>query len=183
MTRTIYATATSLDGFLADPDGRIDWLLRFGEPEEGYFARTFGGMGAVAMGSTTYRWMIGPEGGAGAPGAWPYAYPTWVFSSRQDLPAPEGADVRFVRGDVRPVHAAMLGAAGERDVWIVGGGDLAGQFYDAGLLDELLVTVTPVTLGGGAPLFPRRVTERPLRLVEARQVGPHFVDLRYEVPR
>ena len=51
----------------------------------------------------------------------------------------------------------MVGAAGDRNVWIVGGGDLAGQFADAGLLDEVIVSIAPVTLGGGAPLLPRRI--------------------------
>jgi dihydrofolate reductase len=114
--------------------------------------------------------------------AWPYRAPTFVFS-RRPWPAVAGADLRFVQGDVRPVHAAMCAAAGERNVWIVGGGDLAGQFHDAGLLDELIVQVGSVTLGRGKPLFPRRLTQPPLRLASVRQVGSGFAELRYEVPR
>lgn len=87
-----------------------------------------------------------------------------------------------MRGDVRPVHAAMAAAAGGRNVWLVGGGELAGQFCDHGLLDELIVTVAPVTLGGGAPLLPRALTTPPLRLRAARTVGDTFVQLRYDVP-
>jgi dihydrofolate reductase len=75
----------------------------------------------------------------------------------------------------------MRSAAGTKNVWIVGGGDLAGQFYDAGLLDELIVQVGSVTLGKGKPLFPRRVTSPPLVLVSARQVGTGFAELRYQV--
>jgi dihydrofolate reductase len=67
-----------------------------------------------------------------------------------------GAAVEFPSGDVAAVHTEMAAAAGGRDVWIVGGGDLAGQFADAGLLDEVVVMIAPVTLGAGAPLFPRR---------------------------
>ena len=77
----------------------------------------------------------------------------------------------------------MSKAAGSKNIWIVGGGDLAGQFYDAGLLDEVIVQVGSVTLGKGKPLFPRRVTSPPLRLVSVRQVGTGFAELRYEVPR
>jgi dihydrofolate reductase len=92
-----------------------------------------------------------------------------------------GANLVFVRGDVRPVHAAMKAAAGTGNLWIVGGGDLAGQFHDAGLLDEVIVQVASVTLGRGKPLFPRRVTSPPLRLESVRQVGPGFAELRYTV--
>jgi dihydrofolate reductase len=77
----------------------------------------------------------------------------------------------------------MRTAVGEKNIWIVGGGDLAGPFHDAGLLDEVLVQVGSVTLGRGKPLFPRRLTSPPLRLVSVRQVGSGFAELRYEVPR
>ena len=114
--------------------------------------------------------------------AWPYVQPTWVFSNRT-LPAIPGARLNFVHGDVRPVHSAMQAAAGNRNLWIVGGGDLAGQFHDAGLLDEILVQVGSVTLGRGKPLFPRRLTQPALRLLSVRQVGSGFAELRYQVPR
>ena len=87
----------------------------------------------------------------------------------------------MVRGDVRPVHADMCSAARSKNIWIVGGGDLAGQFYDAGLLDEIIVQIGSVTLKRGKQLFPRRVTNPPLRLISARQVGSGFAELRYAV--
>jgi dihydrofolate reductase len=90
-----------------------------------------------------------------------------------------GAAIELVRGDVAPVHEAMAAAAGARNRWIVGGGDLAGQFADAGLLDEVLVTIAPVTLGAGAPLLPRRVE---LRLEEVARNGD-FACARYAVAR
>ena len=114
-------------------------------------------VGALAMGSSTYEWILRHE--AAKPGfRWPYAQPTWVFTTR-DLPRVDG-DVRFVRGDVVPVHTEMAAAAGERDVWLVGGGELVGRFADAGLLDRVLVSIAPVTLGAGAPLLPRRLRLR-----------------------
>jgi len=91
--------------------------------------------------------------------------------------------MRFVKGDVRPVHAEMRKAAGSKNIWIMGGGDLAGQFLDAGLLDEIIVQIGSVTLRKGKPLFPRRVTSPPLRLLSVRQVGTGFAELCYEVPR
>ncbi|PAP75612.1 dihydrofolate reductase family protein [Rubrivirga marina] len=178
--KTQYYTATSLDGFIADPDHSLDWLLQFGMTDD--YPDFIRDVGAVAMGSTTYEWVLADLGGAETGTPWPYEQPTWVFTSR-DLPAIPGADVRFVRGDVRPVHEQMVAEAGGKNVWLVGGGDLVGQFCDHGLVDELIVTVAPVTLGAGAPLLPRRIATPPLRLVSATTHNDTFVQLRYEVPR
>jgi dihydrofolate reductase len=106
----------------------------------------------------------------------------WVFTNRE-LPGVPGADIRFVRGDVRPVHAAMTKAAGGKNIWIMGGGDLVGQFHDHGLLDEIIVGIASVTLGEGKPLLPRRIVTPPLRLVSAQVHGTAFAELRYEVQK
>jgi dihydrofolate reductase len=100
------------------------------------------------------RHVVAPTGRPPQP--WPYRQPAWIFTSRT-LPAAPGADIRWARGDVRPVHAEMMRAAGGRNIWIVGGGELAGQFHDHGLLDEVWVQYAPVVLGGGAPLLPRHI--------------------------
>ncbi len=180
--RTRYYTATSIDGFLADPDGSLDWLFQFGDVEgmDRHYPDFLAGVGALAMGSATYEWIAGNTGFLDDPSAWVYEIPTWVFSHRE-LPRVEGPDIRFVSGDVRPVHAAMAESAGGRDLWLVGGGDLVGQFADAGLLDDLILTVAPVTLGAGAPLLPRRLVTPPLRLVGVERYGEVFATLRYEL--
>jgi dihydrofolate reductase len=77
----------------------------------------------------------------------------------------------------------MVTAAKGKNVWIVGGGELAGQFYDQGLLDEMFVQIGSVTLGAGKPLLPRSITSPPLRLLSVRAVGSGFAELHYEVPR
>ena len=181
---TIYYTATSLDGFLADETHGLEWLMQFPDEGNSSYPEFIARIGALCMGSHTYEWMwrhhIGPE--APEPMAWPYAQPTWVFSSR-DLPRHPEHDVRFASGDVRTVHVEMVRVAAGKDVWVVGGGDLAGQFHDAGLLDEIIVTVVPVTLGRGMPLLPRRVATPPLQLVSVKQMGAAFVQLQYTVPR
>jgi dihydrofolate reductase len=182
--KTQYYTAVSLDGFIATLDDSLEWLFPLGDIEATSYPAFIRNVGALAMGSVTYEWMlrhvVGPE--AKQRQAWPYAGPAWVFTSRT-LPAVPGADIRFVRGDVRPVHAAMAAASGGKNLWIVGGGELAGQFYDQGLLDELFVQVGSVTLGAGKPLLPRKITSPPLRLLSVRAVGPGFAELHYEVPR
>jgi dihydrofolate reductase len=81
------------------------------------------------------------------------------------------------------VHHAMREAAAGKNIWIAGGGDLAGQFYDCGLLDDIIVQVASVTLGAGRPLLPRAVVAPPLRLVSAAAIGTTFAELRYEVVR
>jgi dihydrofolate reductase len=88
-------------------------------------------------------------------------------------------DLRFVQGPVAPLHAETTAAAGDRGPWIVGGGDLAGQFADAVLLDELWVQYAPVALGAGAPLLPRRLE---LRLEEVAR-NRDFANARYAVLR
>ena len=182
--KTQYYTASSLDGFIADARHSLDWLFPLGDIESTSYPTFIRDVGAVAMGSSTYEWMLRHliHADADRPQPWPYSQPTWVFSSRAREAIPD-ADIRFVRGDVRPVHAEMVQAAREKNVWIVGGGDLAGQFHDHALLDEIIVQVASVTLGSGAPLFPRRITSPPLRLVSAVMVGSGFAELRYEVPK
>lgn len=182
--KTQYYTASSLDGFIATEDDSLDWLFALGQAAETSYPAFIAEVGALAMGSTTYEWILrnaaAVEAEAGSP--WPYTQPVWVFSTR-DLPHIPGATIHFVRGDVRPVHEAMRATAGSQNIWVVGGGDLAGQFHDAGLLDELIVQVGSVTLGKGKPLFPRRVTSPPLVLRSVTQVGTGFAELRYEVAK
>ena len=182
MSLTQYYTATTLDGFIADESHSLDWLFTRNQDRAGPFnyADFIAAVGVLAMGSTTYEWILDHEfaGKDVSEWRWPYEQPTWVFSSRELTPVP-GADLRFVRGDVAPVHAEMVAAVGGRNVWVVGGGDLAGQFADAGLLDEVIVGIAPVTLGGGAPLFPRR---QELRLEDVARNGD-FAYARYSVVR
>jgi len=182
MTRTQYYTATSLDGFIADPDNSLDWLFTRARDPKGplNYEEFIAGVGAMAMGSTSYEWILGHEFAGKDPAEWEWMYdiPCWVFTHRE-LPVMPNARIEFTSASVAAVHEAMTAAAGGRNVWIVGGGDLAGQFADAGLLDEVIVQIAPVTLGGGAPLLPRRLE---LRLEEVARNGD-FACARYSVAR
>lgn len=177
---TQYYTAATLDGFIADPDHSLEWLFtRRREPGGPLTYDEFiAGVGAIAMGSTTYEWIVDHEfsGKDPADWTWPYDVPCWVFTHRE-LPVVPGAPIRFTSGDVATVHAEMVAAAGGRNVWIVGGGDLVGQFADVGLLDEVIAWIASVTLGAGAPLLPRRLE---LRLEEHARNGD-FLCARYAV--
>lgn len=181
---TIYYTATTLDGFLATADNSLAWLFEVpnADEAESTIPTFIAGVGAMAMGSTTYQWVLDHEDLLKHPEKWREWYgdrPTWVFSHR-DLPVIPGADIQFVQGEVAGVHAEMVAAAGDRDVWLLGGGDLVGQFADAGLLDRIVATIAPVTLGAGAPLLPRDIRSDRLRLVSAQQRG-QFVEVSYDV--
>lgn len=181
---TIYYTATTLDGFLATTDHSLDWLFDVpgaDEAETG-IGDFIANVGAMAMGSSTYEWVLRHESLVDHPEKWrqPYAdRPTWIFTHRE-LPVVPGVDIRFTQAPVTEVHAEMVDAAGDGDVWLMGGGDLVGQFADAGLLDRICVTVAPVTLGAGAPLLPRDIRSERLTLAEVRQVG-QFAELTYDV--
>lgn len=182
--KTQYYTATSIDGYLADENNSLDWLFQFGEIDsmKDNYPQFINDVGAIAMGSTTYEWVVEHENLLENPGKWPYKIPVWVFSSR-DLPVVDGANIHFVRGNVAPIHAEMVKAAGGKNVWLAGGGGLVGQFHDQGLLDEIILSVAPVMLGSGAPLLPRNITTPPLKLVEVQKHGDIFAVLTYEVPK
>jgi dihydrofolate reductase len=172
LPRTTYYVASSLDGFIATPDHSLDWLLSREIDQRGPMglADFIDGVGAIAMGAATYLWIREHQD------TWDYAVPTWVFTHR-GLSGVPGADIRFTHGDVTSVHADLVTAAGDRGIWVVGGGELAGQFADAGLLDEVVIAYTPVMLGAGAPLLPRRLE---LRLTELAANG-EFACARYDV--
>ena len=180
MSRTQYYTATSLDGFIADENHSLDWLFTRQRDPDGSlsYGAFIAEVGAIAMGSTTYEWILEHEFAGKDPSewVWPYEVPGWVFTHRELTVVP-GAPISFARGDVADVHPRMVEVAGGRNVWIVGGGDLVGQFADAGLLDDVLVTIAPVVLGAGAPLLPRRLE---LRLEEVGRNGD-FAAARYTI--
>ena len=186
---TQYYCASSLDGYIAEADDSIDWLTGYepaaayegsdAVPMKGTYDRFFEGVGALIMGSATYEFVLDEVE------TWPYSgRPTWILSSR-DLPRPDGAgdDLHIVQASVRDLYDELVAAAGDRHLWVVGGGNVASQFADEGLLDELIVTVVPVVLGEGKPLFDRRLPGGPMRLTGARAFDTGMVELRYEIQR
>jgi len=151
MTKTQYYTATSIDGFIADADNSLDWL--FEAASNGIEDTRFGRSYGDA--------------------------PCWVFTHR-NLPPVPAATLSFVQGDVGAVHERMVAAADGRNIWLVGGGDLVGQFADQGLLDEILLGIAPVMLGAGAQLLPRRLGAGRLTL-QGVEHDERFVFLTYRV--
>jgi dihydrofolate reductase len=184
MTRAIFHTATTLDGYLATDDDALDWLFDVpgSDEAEAAFGGFLSGVGALVMGSATYEWLLRHERLLDEPAKWAAFYgtrPAFVFSSRSLRTVP-AADIRIVSGSVQAQWESIHDAAADGDVWIVGGGDLAGQFIDAGLLDEIRLSVAPATLGSGKPLLPRVLGADRLTLLDAKRAG-QFVELVYTV--
>ena len=182
MAKTQYYTATSIDGYIADENNSLEWLFDVDGGNENPFGGFFAGVGAFAMGATTYEWVLENDNVLAEPQNWHDLYgdiPCWVFANRE-LPLVPDANVFMVSGDVKRVHEAMLVAAKGKNVWLVGGGDLVGQFVDQGLLDEIILGIAPVVLAGGAPLLPRHLTAQHLALTGTAQIG-RFAYLTYAV--
>lgn len=162
---TVYCTATSLDGFIADEREDLTWLFttpgHADDPDDRYddeatldFDRFIENVGALVCGANSYAWLERELTKDGAPFVWPYPQPSWVVAHRDLTPVP---GVEVFSGEVAMLHPRLVQAAAGKDVWIVGGGDLAGQFADHGLLDLVWVHLCPVVLGAGKPLLPRRL--------------------------
>src|SRR5699024_7939722 len=173
--RTVYYTAATLDGFIADPDDSLEWLLRQTEepPDDGFFE----GVGAIVMGATTYEWVLR---NLDCPG--PYTMPTWVMTHRS-LALPEAVEgggdpnIRSAQGPGADHYGETRTATADHDPWLMGAGDVAGPFADEGFRDEIVTETAPVVLGEGRPLLPRRLD---LELVEVGHSAP-FVIARHRV--
>ena len=174
MTKVQYFTACTTDGYIADENNSLDWLFEVPHDEgDEYWDQWFPSVGGLAMGATTYEWMVEHDGMVDSPDQWSRYYgdrPGWVFT-HCDLPLIPGVDITFVEGDVRQAYERMTEKLSGGNLWLVGGGDLVGQFHDAGLLDEIILGMTPVTLGRGAPLLPRRITSKQLSFQTAELIG------------
>lgn len=182
--KTVYYTAASLDGYIADPHHSLHWLFQFGSGGESSFPDFIRDVGAIVMGSSTYEWVLrnhiheDPE----KPKPWPHEQPTWVFTSRS-LPSIPEADIRFARGKVGPVFSEMREAAAGKNIWLAGGGALATQFHEGGFLDEIVLTLAPVFLAGGAPLFTGPVVTPPLRVQGVNSHPNGLTEIRLAVQR
>lgn len=174
MGKVILYIAASLDGYIARTDGSVDWLEAFEAAGEDYgYAELLERVGSVIMGGSTYRQVLGF-------GAWPYGDFTTYVITRGKLSAPPAENIHPAAGDA-PQLVARIRAESDEDIWLVGGAQINGLFRDAGLIDEIILSVMPVLLGEGIPLFPRAAgPERSLRLLSAESYPSGVVQLRYQ---
>lgn len=178
MSDVVLYIAQSLDGYIADADGGIDWLTVF-EGDYGYEA-FMERIGALVMGGSTYRDVLNM-------GEWPYgSLPTVVMTRQGKLDVPPGADVRFCEGEQVAPILDELRQATDKDIWLEGGGEIIVLFRREGLIDEVIVSIIPVMLGSGIPLFlPVDVAdgqaERQLKLVSTEAYPDGIVQLHYRI--
>lgn len=170
MIEIAYYVAMSLDGFIAPPDGSLQWLERFHVAGEDFgYAEFFRTCDAVLVGRRTYDQSLAFPGD-------PYeGRPCWVFSKSPVAP----------RDRVHPTTlgpraaAAELELRGHRRAWLVGGGKLAAAFRAEGLITEYIVSVLPTILGAGIPLFDGPGPSEAVTLVGTKSWPNGIVQLRY----
>jgi len=168
--RLTFFIATSLDGYIAGPGGDLGWL--FHDADYGYtpfYAR----VDTVLMGRHTYETALAlPE--------WPYAgRRAVVFSRRGELVVASPDTVATDRAPADVV--AELRAREGGHLWLVGGGELARACLDAGLVDDLVVSIHPIVLGGGTPLVPAGTRRATLALVSERRFPSGLMQLAYRI--
>jgi dihydrofolate reductase len=171
MPQVIYYVAASLDGYIAIPDGGLEWLAPFEAKGEDYgYADFYESIDAVLLGSRTYEKSL-------SFGKWPFpGKPTWVFSRRQVAAAEP--DVVITPDTPEQVMADLMGRGMER-AWMVGGGALAASFREHRLITEYIVSVIPVILGEGIPLFSACGEREYLQLTDSCAYENGVVQLRY----
>jgi dihydrofolate reductase len=170
MRRVRYRVAASLDGYIAGPNGEIDWIVA--DPSVDFTA-VYAEFDTVLLGRRTYELTLQP----GAP-PWPKAWRVYVAS--RTLSAEQPAGVTVVRETLNATVAALRAETG-RDIWLFGGGVLAASLLDAGLLDQIEVAVMPVVLGGGTPMIAVGSLRTRLSLMRSNPSPNGILNLQYEV--
>src|SRR5687768_17301624 len=170
MRRVRYRVAASLDGYIAGPNGEIDWIV----PDPTIdFTSVYAGFDTVLLGRHTYDLTQQP----GAP-PWPAGWRIYVVS--RTLPAGQPAGVTVVGRDVETTVAALRAESG-RDIWLFGGGQLFASLLTAGLVDRIEVAIMPIILGRGIPLVASEAPTSRLLLRSSEQRPSDIVSLAYDV--
>jgi dihydrofolate reductase len=170
MRRVLYRVATSLDGFIAGPNGEIDWIVP--DPTVD-FVSLYAGVDTVLLGRRTYEMTLQP----GAP-PWPAGWRVYAFS--QTLNAGQHGGVTIVSGNIGATVAALRAESG-RDIWLFGGGSLFSSLLSARLVDQIEVAVMPVVLGSGTPLVGVGAPRSRLTLTQSNTSPSGVVNLQYQV--
>lgn len=170
MSKVRVFIASSLDGFIAGPDDELDWLTGR-EGVEDTFTPFFQNIGAMLMGRRTYDVVSGFDG------EWPYGQTPVLVATTQALNPIQGS-VSASEGTIEELIGRAQELAGARDVYLDGGAVIRSAL-DAGLVDDLTVTVIPIILGRGVPLFAGSKNRHPLELLGSRPLGGGLLELKY----
>lgn len=170
LRRVKYQVAASLDGYIAGPNGEIDWIVH--DPSAN-LASSYAVVDTVLLGRRTFELTQQP----GAP-PWPAGWKIYVFS--RTLQQRSCPNVTIVAEGAGEAVAALRRGSG-KDIWLFGGGQLFASLLDADVVDEVAVAVMPVLLGAGIPLLANSARQAQLRLNECRKSPAGIVSLRYDV--
>jgi dihydrofolate reductase len=181
-TRKIIAyLATSADGYIARPDGDVEWLNRRTHNADYGMKEFYSTIDTILWGRKTYDWLLDyhkKHGKTKSPFDTKVA--NYVFSRRPPKrPAP---GVQFVTEPVKG-FAQRLRTTPGKHIWMMGGAHLVASFLDAGEIDEFDIHVIPVFIGEGIPLVAPRHRDLSLRLRASKKYPDGVVRLRYEIPR
>lgn len=174
MGKIVLYLAMSVDGYIADEQGSVDWLGGDGSQPDapGSYPAFYETVDAVVMGWSTYHQIVTQL----SPGSWPYeGRPCYVLTHRQET---DREGICFWQGELNAL-ADKLKSEYKGNIWICGGASVAGQLLKEGCIEQLWLSVIPVVLGRGIRLFPELSQAFPLKLVETQQYNG-IVDLVYE---
>jgi dihydrofolate reductase len=174
---TVYI-ATSADGYIARPDGDVEWLNRRPHKIDYGMRKFYPTIDTILWGRKTYDWLLDYYRKRGKTTGLFDTKTNYVFSRKPPKrPAP---GVQFVSEPVK-TFARRLRTAPGKHIWMMGGAGLIASFLDAGEIDEFDIHVIPVFIGAGIPLVAPRHRDVPLRLRSSRRFADGVVRLRYEV--
>ena len=170
--RIIVNIATSADGYVARPDGSLDWLIARPKPKDFYGLPEFErSTDAKILGRKTFDRSV-ELGARFSPDATRYVF------SRSAAPASIPPGVQFMTESIAAFAERMRAQEGKH-LWLMGGGEIISSFLDAGAIDEFIITVMPVFIGEGIPLLAPRHREVQLALLGVRQFDDGVVQLHY----
>jgi dihydrofolate reductase len=173
--KVIVHIATSADGYIARPDGDLEWLTSRPKPAGFYGIGAFmRSIDTMLLGRKTY------EASLRLGGTFDAKKGRTVVFSRQAAPADAPSGVEFEHGAVAPFVSRLREQPG-KDIWLMGGGELIASFLDEQAIDEFVVSVVPVFIGDGIPLIARRHRHVPLDLRSVERFEDGVVQLRYRV--
>ena len=176
MTKTVLYIATSLDGFIARPDGNLDWLTSIPQPITGNdygYTDLLNSLGTTIMGRKTYDEIIG----FGID--WPYiGLNSFVITTNKELKI-QSPDTYILSEDLNS-FVTDLKQKSEKDIWLIGGGQIITRFINEDLLDKMIITVIPKIIGEGIPLFARKPKETNWILTETKSFDTGVVTLTYQ---
>jgi dihydrofolate reductase len=176
MSKTILYIATSFDGYVAGPRDEVDWMSRYENVEYG-FKDFLAGVGAIVMGRRSYD--VGVE--QNWFGKYDYGAPIVVVTRTPPKSPAEAGDFTFVSDGIEAAHEKARARAGEKNIWVFGGGSIAQQYAQSGLLDEISLGLVPTILGDGKRLFEHVGKRIDLKLLDSKRFEPDLVMLHYAV--